>query len=85
MRLIDADTLPRHGGRGGLVHWKDIENAPTIDAVEVVRCKDCAFSRDTGDYQDTYYCDHPTHNKMHLVHSREYCYYGEEAENAETN
>lgn len=30
-RLIDADTLPRHGDRGGLVHWKDIENAPTIE------------------------------------------------------
>ena len=41
MRLIDADALPRHGQRGGLVHWKDIENAPTIDAVEVVRCKHC--------------------------------------------
>ena len=33
MRLIDADTLPRLGNRGGLVHWKDIENAPTVDAV----------------------------------------------------
>lgn len=39
MRLIDADALPqlRHGGRGGLIHWKDIENAPTVDAVEVVK------------------------------------------------
>ena len=33
MRLIDADALPRHGQRGGIVHWKDIDNAPTIDAV----------------------------------------------------
>lgn len=32
-RLIDADALPRHGRRGGLVNWKDIENAPTVDAV----------------------------------------------------
>lgn len=31
MRLIDADALPRHGQRGGLVHWKDIEEAPTIE------------------------------------------------------
>lgn len=30
MRLIDADALPRHGQRGGLVYWRDIENAPTI-------------------------------------------------------
>ena len=34
MRLIDADALPRHGNRGGLVHWKDIENAPTIVPVK---------------------------------------------------
>lgn len=32
MRLIDADALPRHGNRGGLVYWKDIETAPTVDA-----------------------------------------------------
>lgn len=50
LRLIDADALPRHGQRGGLVHWQDIENAPTINAVPkqhlvnwayVTRCKDC--------------------------------------------
>lgn len=41
MRLIDADKLPRHGGRGGIVHWTDIEKAPTVDAVPVIRCKDC--------------------------------------------
>lgn len=48
MRLIDADALPRHGHRGGLVHWKDIEDAPTIDAVEVVRCRDCTLSGHMG-------------------------------------
>ncbi len=30
-RWIDADALPRHGQRGGLVHWKDIAEAPSID------------------------------------------------------
>lgn len=35
MKIIDADALPRHGRRGGLVYWKDIENAPTVDAVPV--------------------------------------------------
>ena len=34
-RLIDADTLPRHGKRGGVVHWHDIEKAPTIDAIPI--------------------------------------------------
>lgn len=45
MRLINADVLPRHGRRGGLVYWKDIENAPTVDAepeqIEFEWCTDC--------------------------------------------
>lgn len=36
-RYIDADALPRHGNRGGIVHWKDIEEAPTADVRENVR------------------------------------------------
>ena len=36
MRLIDLDELPK-----GRVEWEDIFDAPTVDAVEVVRCKDC--------------------------------------------
>lgn len=41
-RYIDADALPRHGQRGGLVHWKDIEDAPSID---LVFCKECHWAR----------------------------------------
>ena len=50
MRLIDADALPRltqiyefNGKRMEMeiVDAKFIDNAPTIDAVPVVRCKDC--------------------------------------------
>lgn len=37
MRLIDADALPRLEGCGGLVPWKDIKDAPTVDAIEVVK------------------------------------------------
>ena len=43
MRLIDADALPRFGNRKGLIHSGDVDNAPTVDAVEVVRCKDCKW------------------------------------------
>lgn len=46
MRLIDADKLPRHGGRGGIVHWTDIEKAPTVDAVPVIRCYECKHFRE---------------------------------------
>lgn len=62
MRLIDADSLPRHGNRGGLVHWKDIENAPTIDAVQVVRCKECVYRP----------C-----KQMPYSYDHDYCSYGE--------
>ena len=41
MRLIDADILPRHGNRGGLVRWSDIEEAPTT---EIVYYGDCKYS-----------------------------------------
>lgn len=36
MRLIDADMLPRLGTRGGLVHWKDIKDAPTVNMWSLV-------------------------------------------------
>lgn len=53
MSLIDADALLRHkrkmsGADFGGEFWdeavlaSDIKNAPTVDAVPVVRCKDCA-------------------------------------------
>ena len=51
--MIDADALPRHEqlepmGNGKyenieVVYGDDIDTAPTIDAVEVVRCKDCKW------------------------------------------
>ena len=42
MRLIDADELPlKTDWYKQYVLYTSIENAPTIDAVPVVRCKDC--------------------------------------------
>lgn len=53
MRLIDADALPKQkfleaNGNGmyeyvEIVYERDIDNAPTIDAVPVVMCKDCKW------------------------------------------
>ena len=45
MRLTDADALIEEAlteGAYGYVDAKQIADAPTIDAVLVVRCKDCA-------------------------------------------
>ena len=30
-RYIDADKIPRHGNRGGVVYWRDIEAQLTAD------------------------------------------------------
>ena len=57
MRLIDADALPRltqiyefNGKRmeQEVVLAKIIDNAPTVDAVPVVRCKDCKWFGKSG-------------------------------------
>lgn len=44
MRLIDTDKLCARLSRNATPYFTvpDIENAPTADAVVVVRCKDCA-------------------------------------------
>ena len=56
MRLIDADANGLYDKTyypqdwSGIqeyplmIEWSDIKNAPTIDAVPVVRCKDCKHS-----------------------------------------
>lgn len=45
MRLIDADALVEALNKAEVPYRADvqnaIDNAPTIDAVPVVRCKDC--------------------------------------------
>lgn len=49
MRLIDADALIKEAlaeGAYGYVDAKQIADAPTVYAVEVVRCNDCIHSYD---------------------------------------
>ena len=47
-RLIDYYYLAEKIECPGepLVYWHDIEAAPTVDAVPVVRCKDCKYHED---------------------------------------
>lgn len=61
VRLINANALPNFkckvtatiGDQKGpaemrFVFWQDIEKAPTIDAVLVVRCRECKYHRNEG-------------------------------------
>ena len=47
MRLIDADALIKEAMRSPnyFIIKYTVQKAPTIDAVPVVRCKDCKHSR----------------------------------------
>ena len=71
MRLIDADALIKEAneeGAYGYVDAKQIADAPTVDAVEVVRCRDCKY------YDGKWLC------KISGVPSRkpcDFCSYGE--------
>ena len=47
-RLIDANALkkeawPERYTGEGIIYVEDVDKAPTVDAVEVVRCKDCEY------------------------------------------
>ena len=56
-RLIDANELIKEAnaeGAYGYVDAKQIEDAPTVDAVPVVRCRECKYWGDEdGKLQDS--------------------------------
>ena len=81
MRLIDADALKDkcyitiNGttiGRNNYVMFHEIDDAPTIDAVQVVRCKDCKWNID--DYMGTW-CSRLS--GAHGTSTDDFCSYGE--------
>ena len=62
-RLIDADALIKEAnsdGAYGYVDAKQIADAPTVDAVPVVRCKDCKYFKtrlcENEDNYDDWFC-----------------------------
>ena len=71
-RLIDYYYLAEKIECPGepLVYWYDIEAAPTVDAVPVVRCRDCRKFK-------TYGC------RMVASGYDDFCSYGERKEGAE--
>lgn len=75
MRLIDADKLERKEFYGNeycfdYVDAEDIDNAPTVNAVEVVRCRDCKKFK-------TYGC------RMVASGYDDFCSYGERKDEAD--
>lgn len=96
-RLIDAYALQNillpiitaleheYGSLGGAVSgcMKHIDNAPTVDAVEVVRCKDCKhWLKDfAGCSEFVGRCDYANY----MIGANGYCLYGEKMEKGADN
>lgn len=81
-RLIDADKLEPSEvymdyGFTRIVYMDDIDEMPTVDAAEVVRCKDCKHSEHW--YGDKHLCH--LWNEIGIdVFGDGYCSYGERKE-----
>ena len=89
MRLIDADALYdeiEYDALFSVQTAKDIVelifSTPTVDAVEVVRCKDCFYSEPLSDCMKKQYgdnvvrCNHP-HFGLNLMKKELFCCFGE--------
>ena len=82
-RLIDADALmyeANSDGAYGYVDAKQISDAPTIDAVEVVRCKDCLYSTERYGHME---CIHGVSYRNTWNKPDFFCAYGERKEGAD--
>ena len=58
-RLIDANALIKEANEDGAYGYVDafqIANAPTADAVEVVRCRECKFGSWDSETDDAMVC-----------------------------
>ena len=92
-RLIDYYYLAEKIECPGepLVYWCDIESAPTVDAVEVVRCRECKHHRDKNEQEQQYLvedvliCTSPdaTDDCWNAVWPDHFCSYGKRKEGAE--
>ena len=84
MRLIDADALkirdisPSYWQVVDGVTEYDIEDAPTVDAVPVIRCKDCALWNDADSEHFAGYCTEGDYEK--ITFRNEWCCWAERKE-----
>lgn len=66
MRLIDADAIDTRYSDPEVV--ETLEAAPTVDAVPVVRCRECKWGKKTSKEGIFYHCGYPYEQtgKVHL-------------------
>lgn len=73
MRLIDANALDPVPWEEKADAVKAIREAPTIDAVPVVRCQECNYRSDNT-YQGNYLCGR---KMLGIVRPSDFCSFGE--------
>ena len=76
-RLIDANELIKEAnadGAYGYVDAKQIADAPTVDAVEIVRCRECKYHNKPP-------C--PMRLSFNWTEDDDFCSYGERKEGAD--
>ena len=89
-RLIDAEHLKKRATDWEGDCWDNyaqstedfleyIDNEPTVDAVEVVRCKDCKW----WETDEVFKC--VAYDAFWVANPDDYCPWGERKEDAETN
>lgn len=86
VRLLDANALREKAeviidenyDDHVVVYAEDIDNAPTIDAVPVVRCKDCIGKAHW--YKNDYGFDICGLSGLFVVEDKDFCSYGERRE-----
>ena len=102
MRMIDADALMKTVFNDvvlvdgevkgvGLILAETVDKAPTIDAVPVVRCRECKHHRDKNEQEQQYLvedilictCPYTTDYCWNAVWPDHFCSYGERKEDEE--
>lgn len=90
MRLIDADKLekkwtiasPEPYNTDAAEVLDSIKEAPTVDAVPVVRCKDCRWAKKVEEYEPKYQClNICRYGCTQWLDSNDFCSYGERSNN----
>ena len=81
-RLIDANALIEEANAEGAYGYVDvfqIANAPTVDTVEVVRCRECKHW-----HKETLFCDYTLYGEAQERvnwYADDFCSYGERKDN----
>ena len=86
--FISEDAVNMTGERQGLwVRFRAIEKAvseiPTIDAIPVVRCKECKYLRIDSDFMKGRYCAIRNVNGGGFCKDEDFCSYGKRREDGE--